>query len=161
MEGTICKLSLLKSEPTISSDKSGISEVAKRQRGSTQSKRLDPSDNTMLHSIDSPTSLRTFITAHPHSLVCFSATWCGPCTASKPRLEALASQFASDSASVACGIIDEHVFFLGEDIPTVYKIRVFPTYVLFERGGAEVGRVEGVKLEEVATLVGERMRKQQ
>lgn len=40
----------------------------------------------------------------------------------------------------------------------MYKIRAFPTYVLFERGGAEVGRVEGVKLEEVARLVGEHCR---
>ena len=52
-----------------------------------------------LQELDTPEALASFLTSHPHSLVCFSATWCGPCKASKPQLEALAAGYAADSST--------------------------------------------------------------
>ena len=75
-----------------------------------------------------------------------------PCKASKPQLEALASEFVADpTIDLHCGIIYEHV--LGEDIQN-YRVRAFPTYILFA-GSSEVGRVEGVSFEKIKSLVGE------
>ncbi|KAL7478899.1 hypothetical protein ACHAW6_004652 [Cyclotella cf. meneghiniana] len=105
-----------------------------------------------LHDLSSPSDLTTFLTTHPHSLVCFSATWCGPCKASKPLLESLAAQYATDdTVTVSCGIVYEHV--LGEDIQK-YRIRAFPTYILFS-GISEVGRVEGANFDVIKSLVRE------
>ena len=53
--------------------------------------------------------------------------------------------------NIACGIIYEHV--LGDDIQT-YKVRAFPTYVLFT-GDNEVGRVQGVNFDGIKALVNE------
>ena len=103
-----------------------------------------------LQELADPKALSDFLITNPHSLICFSATWCGPCKASKPQLEALASSYASASdVNVNCGIIYEHV--LGDDIQT-YKIRAFPTYVLFA-GSTEMGRVQGVNFDGIKALV--------
>lgn len=85
--------------------------------------RINNKHYTMtLHELDNPKALSGFLTTHSHSLICFSATWCGPCKAAKPQLEALASSYSSDSSvNVQCGIIYEHV--LGNDIQT-YKVRI-------------------------------------
>ena len=80
------------------------------------------------------------------------STWCGPCKASKPQLEALAASYDSDpSINVSCGIAYEHN--LGEDIQN-YRVRAFPTYALFQKS-SEVGRVEGVNFEGIKSLVGQ------
>ncbi|KAL7541544.1 hypothetical protein ACHAXR_011023 [Thalassiosira sp. AJA248-18] len=105
-----------------------------------------------LQELSTPEVLSSFLTSNPHSLICFSATWCGPCKASKPQLEALASAYAADSSvKVACGIVYEHD--MGDDIQN-YKIRAFPTYVLFE-GSGEVGRVQGANFDGIKSLVGQ------
>jgi len=104
-----------------------------------------------LHELADPQSLSTFVSSNHHSLVCFSATWCGPCKASKPQLEALASSCANDpSIDVACGIVYEHS--LGDEIHA-YKVKAFPTYALFAEGGSEVGRVQGVDFEGIRALI--------
>ena len=104
----------------------------------------------MLHELSSPTTLQSFLTSHPQSLLCFSATWCGPCKASKPQFESLCASFVSDnSISVECGIVYEHV--LGNEIAS-YNVRAFPTYVVFQ-GTQEMGRVEGVNFEKLKGLV--------
>lgn len=103
-----------------------------------------------LNELETPEALSSFLSANPQSLICFSATWCGPCKKSKPQLEALASSYAADSSvNVACGIVYEHV--LGDEVQT-YKVRAFPTYVLF-KGSSEVGRVQGVDFDGIKALV--------
>jgi len=104
-----------------------------------------------LHELADPQSLSTFVSSNSHSLVCFSATWCGPCKASKPQLEALASSYANDpSIDVAFGIVYEHS--LGDEIHA-YRVKAFPTYALFAGGGTEVGRVQGVDFEGIRSLI--------
>jgi len=84
-------------------------------------------------------------------LVTFSAHWCGPCKASKPQLEALAQKWASQ---FKIGIAYESDLD-GDDLHGTYKIRAFPTYVVYAAGapGRELDRVEGVNLQAVEQLV--------
>ena len=106
----------------------------------------------MLQEIDSSEALSSFLSS-PHSLICFSATWCGPCKASKPQLEALAASYAADtSVNVAFGIVYESD--LGDEVQSTYKIRAFPTYVLF-KGSDELGRVQGVNFDGIKALVNQ------
>mmetsp|Transcript_16057 Transcript_16057/g.24345 ORF Transcript_16057/g.24345 Transcript_16057/m.24345 type:complete len:529 (+) Transcript_16057:48-1634(+) len=107
----------------------------------------------MLEELATPDALSGFLSSHPHSLVCFSATWCGPCKKTKPQLEALAAAYAADPhVNVSCGIVYEHV--LKEEIQT-YKIRAFPTYVLFKGGNNELDRVQGADFDAIKSLVGQ------
>ena len=82
---------------------------------------------------------------------------CGPCQASKPALERLATQYASShndhfeshSQVVPFGIVYEHK--LGDSIHN-FHIRAFPTYVLFVQS-VEVNRIEGVNLEGIQQMI--------
>ncbi|KAL7494590.1 hypothetical protein ACHAWT_003373 [Skeletonema menzelii] len=103
-----------------------------------------------LQELSSSEELSSFLSTNAFSLVCFSATWCGPCKASKPQLETLAASYASDpNINVSCCIVYEHN--LGEAIQN-YRVRAFPTYALFQQS-SEVGRVEGVNFEGIKSLV--------
>ena len=101
-----------------------------------------------LHELNSADEVNTFNTNNTQTIICFSATWCGPCKASKPQLEQLASTLPQ-SKGVTVGIVYEHT--LGEDIQK-FNIRAFPTYVLFH-GMEEVGRVEGADFEGIAQML--------
>ena len=78
-------------------------------------------------------------------LVDFWATWCGPCRALAPTLEALATQYKGQ-VKVAKLNIDEH-----QQTPQAYGIRSIPTLLLFKGGKVieqVVGAVPKARLEE-------------
>jgi len=106
-----------------------------------------------LHELQSPEALRTFQKSHPNTLICFSATWCGPCRVAKPTLMDLAQSYAQDPhVQLAVGIIYENV--LGDDVHHVYHIHGFPTYILFTNNGTrEAGRIEGVNFDGIRQLI--------
>lgn len=103
-----------------------------------------------LHELESPAALQSFISSNKNAVICFSATWCGPCKRSKPDLEAMASQYAADvTKNVAFGIVYEHV--LGDAIHT-YGVKAFPTYILFQNE-REVERVQGVNMDGIRSMI--------
>ena len=80
-------------------------------------------------------------------VVTFSATWCGPCKACKPRLKDEIAQ----KSPVPIGYVYESD--LEQDFLDVFVgITAFPTFVFF-REGKEVARVEGARLESVQVMI--------
>ena len=69
------------------------------------------------------------------TIVCFSATWCGPCRLIKPILE----EIADEGKSVFIVDVDEEAK-LADD----FEIRSVPTMVFVE-GGQEYNRLGGVQ----------------
>ena len=106
-----------------------------------------------LHELESPEALHSFQQSNANTLICFSATWCGPCRMAKPTLMDLAQSYSRDpNLQLAVGIIYEHV--LGDAIHEQFHIHAFPTYVLFTHNGSrEAGRIEGVNFDGVRKLV--------
>ena len=103
-----------------------------------------------LEDLDSPEAVEAFKSQNAGgALICFSATWCGPCKASKPQLEALAASYDADGGAVAVGIAYEHN--LGDAVHAA-SVRAFPTYVLYVRR-TEKGRVEGVNFDGIRAMV--------
>ena len=103
-----------------------------------------------LTELDSTEAVQGFIQNNPKALVTYSATWCGPCKASKPDLERMADEFSKDiSRDVNFGIAYEHN--LGDGIQN-YNVKAFPTYILFVNQ-LELGRVEGANLQGVRELI--------
>ncbi|MGN1216064.1 MAG: thioredoxin [Candidatus Cryptobacteroides sp.] len=69
-------------------------------------------------------------------MVDFWATWCGPCRALAPTVEAVSSEYDGRVTVVKCNV-DE-----CEDISVEYGIRNIPTLIFFKNGEA-VGRLVG------------------
>lgn len=69
-------------------------------------------------------------------LVDFWATWCAPCRAIAPSIEALASQYKGQVKFAKLNI-DEN-----QDTPQEYGIRSIPTLLLF-KGGRVVEQIVG------------------
>jgi len=69
-------------------------------------------------------------------LVDFWATWCGPCRAMMPTVEALATELEGSAAIVKLNVDDNPA------TPQQYGVRGIPTLILF-KGGKEVERVVG------------------
>jgi thioredoxin len=74
-------------------------------------------------------------------LVDFWATWCGPCRAMLPTVEALAKEHEG-SADIVKLNVDEN-----PTTPQHYGVRGIPTMILF-KGGKEVERVVGTTSKE-------------
>jgi thiol-disulfide isomerase/thioredoxin len=70
------------------------------------------------------------------SVITFSATWCGPCKASKPKLKELA---AKSPIPIAYALEED----LEDFLDVFVQIKAFPTYIVF-KNGEETARVEGV-----------------
>jgi thiol-disulfide isomerase/thioredoxin len=85
-------------------------------------------------------------------IVTFSATWCGPCKATKPQLQ---NQVAPNSP-VPIGYVHEEDI---EDFLQVFvEIKAFPTYIYYKEG-KEVARVEGADLNAVEQMIQDRQAK--
>lgn len=106
-----------------------------------------------LHELETPSALTTFLSSNPNALICFSATWCGPCTRSKPDLIAMAQTYEQDvSKDVKFGIVYEHK--IGQECVQNYGVRAFPTYLLFVKNGSEeFGKVEGANMAKIRGMV--------
>ena len=107
---------------------------------------------TVLVELDSDASVQEFCRKHEIALVCFSATWCGPCQKAKPALEEMSGRF--DDLGFA--IVYEHN--LKDSIHQKYNVRAFPTYAMFVRE-TETERVEGVNFPSIEAMI-DRARKQ-
>lgn len=104
-----------------------------------------------LHELESADAVNSLKSTNANTLICFSATWCGPCKASKPAYQDLAQTYLSDpSIDVKCGIAYEHN--LAESIHE-FQIKAFPTYVLYVNNGKEHGRIEGVNFEGIKEMI--------
>ena len=79
-------------------------------------------------------------------LIDFWATWCAPCRAIAPVVEALAAEYQG-KLKVGKVNIDEH-----PKTPTTYDVRSIPTLLLFKDGkviGQIVGAVPRPKIEDL------------
>jgi thioredoxin 1 len=83
-------------------------------------------------------------------LVDFWATWCGPCRAIAPHLDAIAQAYAGKLRVGKCDI-DRN-----QGVPTQFEIRSVPTLLLFKNGqvaGQLVGAVPKVRIEDLVNKV--------
>jgi thioredoxin 1 len=71
-------------------------------------------------------------------LVDFWATWCGPCRAIAPLIDAIA---AENSGSIKVGKVDVDE---NRDVAMKYDIQSIPTLLIF-KGGKPVQRMQGVQ----------------
>lgn len=107
-----------------------------------------------VHELESADAVNAFKSSNSNTLICFSATWCGPCKASKPTYEALAQSYLADPATdLKCAIVYEHN--LTEAIHE-FQIKAFPTYVLFVNNGTtEHGKIQGADFDGIKGMIEE------
>ncbi len=86
-------------------------------------------------------------------LVDFWATWCAPCKAIAPVLEALAEEYV-DKIKVAKVDIDG-----AQELAARLSIRAVPTLILFH-GGSDIARIEGaLPKEDIKSFIDEHIEK--
>lgn len=76
-------------------------------------------------------------------LVDFTATWCGPCKALAPKLDAIATEYAGKARVVKVDIDQSRKTAMN------YNVRSVPTLLMFKAGnvtGQEIGNVDKSKL---------------
>ncbi len=86
------------------------------------------------------------VNSSPAMVVDFWATWCGPCRALGPTVEALAEQYAGKVAIAKCNIEE------ANNAAAKWRIQSIPAIIAF-RNGVEVGRVIGNAPQKVKDLV--------
>ena len=87
------------------------------------------------------------------TLVDFWATWCAPCRAIAPHVEAMADQY---QGRLQVGKVDIDS---NQKIANDYQIRSIPTLLLFQ-GGKVVGQIVGaVSKSKIEELVGKHLPK--
>ncbi|KAG7370520.1 thioredoxin [Nitzschia inconspicua] len=97
--------------------------------------------------------LMQFLNDHQEGcVITFSATWCGPCKASKPKLK---SELAPNSP-VPIGYVQEED--IDDFLQVFVEIKAFPTYVYFQNG-KEKARVQGVDLPAVEQMIQDQQQK--
>uniref|UniRef100_A0A7S3KX65 Thioredoxin domain-containing protein n=1 Tax=Amphora coffeiformis TaxID=265554 RepID=A0A7S3KX65_9STRA len=98
--------------------------------------------------LGNPDELTSFLNDNSDGcIVTFSASWCGPCKASKPKLKELA-----EKSTIPFGYVHEDDL---EDFLDVFVlIKSFPTYIFF-KNGQEQARVEGVNFAELEKMMQE------
>lgn len=79
-------------------------------------------------------------------VVDFWATWCGPCRALGPTIEALAEQYAGKVTVAKCNIEE------ANNAASKWRIQSIPAIIAY-RNGVEVGRVIGNAPQKVKDLV--------
>lgn len=79
-------------------------------------------------------------------VVDFWATWCGPCRALGPTVEALADQYAGKVTVAKCNIEE------ANNAASKWHIQSIPAVIAY-RNGVEVGRVIGNAPQKVKDLV--------
>lgn len=79
-------------------------------------------------------------------VVDFWATWCGPCRALGPTIEALAEQYAGKVTVAKCNIEE------ANNAASKWRIQSIPAIIAY-RNGVEVGRVIGNAPQKVKELV--------
>lgn len=100
----------------------------------------------MLVDLKDPVALMDFINSNQACLVTFSAVWCGPCKASKGRLDSLAKA----TPALPFGYVYESD--LDDFLDIFVELKAFPTYIFF-KDGQEVQRVEGVNFEGILEML--------
>ena len=98
--------------------------------------------------LSSPDELIEFLNTNDEKgcVVTFSATWCGPCKASKPKLIELATTTTTSNSSTPISVVPIGYVYendLDDYLDIFVEIKAFPTYI-FYRNGVETSRVEGV-----------------
>lgn len=96
--------------------------------------------------LQNPEDLQNFLNANTEGcIIAFSATWCGPCKASKPKLVEMAQ-----TSPIPIGYVYEENL---EDFLDVFvQLSGFPTYIYFENG-QETARVKGTNLVELENMI--------
>ena len=85
-------------------------------------------------------------------ILCFTASWCGPCHAIAPKFDAL----ATGAGAPACARVDVDAC---DEAARTYAVRAMPTFVAL-RDGVEVARVVGADLAQLQDLVDRMSAKQ-
>ena len=113
-------------------------------------------NNNNFVELGSPDELTDFLNANEERgcVITFSATWCGPCKACKPKLrDEIAVKYSPSSQNVG-GVPIGYVYEsdLDDFLDVFVEIKAFPTFIFF-RKGQEISRVEGVDLEALESMI--------
>lgn len=99
-----------------------------------------------MHSIHSISEFEAARDRNAVVVLDFYATWCGPCKALAPQIEALATAFAGRAAFYKVDV-DEL-----QTLADLYQISAMPTIIILKQGKV-FGRVQGANLKAIQDYV--------